>query len=101
VNTVNGDGTIFIEEYNRNYDGNYGTRTISASSPSHYIHVVSGGGGSSGSCAGLSSGYYCGGDNVSGDPSTLYSCSGGALSFYQYCANGCQVMPAGYNDYCL
>lgn len=39
VAKVNGDGTIVIEEYNRNYDGKYSYRTIPAGSPTGYIHI--------------------------------------------------------------
>ncbi|WP_437593335.1 CHAP domain-containing protein [Sorangium sp. So ce1000] len=39
VQYVNGDGTIAIEEYNLHNDGKYGTRTIQASSPDHFIHM--------------------------------------------------------------
>jgi hypothetical protein len=46
-------------------------------------------------------GLYCGGDGVPGEPNTLYSCAGGALSIAEVCAGGCAVMPAGVNDQCL
>jgi surface antigen len=41
VAAVNSDGTVLIEEYNRDLQGNYNSppRTISASSPSGYIHM--------------------------------------------------------------
>jgi hypothetical protein len=45
-------------------------------------------------------GYYCGGDGVPGCPNTLYYCSGGNLTNPKVCPNGCQVAPAGRNDYC-
>lgn len=38
VSSVNGDN-VTIEEYNRNWDGKYSTRTISKSSVSGYIHI--------------------------------------------------------------
>lgn len=38
VAKVNSDGSIVVEDYNFNYDGRYSTRTITASSPSSYIH---------------------------------------------------------------
>jgi surface antigen len=38
VESVNGDGTVTIEEYNYNYNGLYHERTIAASSVSGYIH---------------------------------------------------------------
>lgn len=40
VNTVNGDGTVTIEEYNWNWDGAYHYRTVAASSASGYIHIA-------------------------------------------------------------
>jgi hypothetical protein len=52
-----------------------------------------------GSCP-YGNGLYCGGNRVSGDPNTLYYCSGGSLSVSQTCASGCQVMPPGVNDHC-
>jgi len=45
-------------------------------------------------------GLYCGGDGVSGDPGTLYRCSGGTLTVAQACSIGCQREPAGVNDQC-
>jgi len=60
----------------------------------------SSGGGGSMSCAGAASGYYCGGNGVSGNANTLYLCSSGVLTVVQVCANGCQPMPAGYDDKC-
>lgn len=47
VKSVNSNGTVIIEDYNSNYDGRYALRTISASSPTGYIHFkdLSGGGG--------------------------------------------------------
>ncbi|MFJ9785788.1 CHAP domain-containing protein [Amycolatopsis sp. NPDC101161] len=51
VEAVNGDGTVTVEEYNQNFQGAYGERTVSAST-FHYIHVqditASQGGGSVG-----------------------------------------------------
>jgi hypothetical protein len=39
-------------------------------------------------------GYYCGGDKVEGDPSTLYQCNtDGTGSAVNHCANGCVVVP--------
>ena len=52
------------------------------------------------SCAGAANGYYCGGNGVSGNANTLYLCSSGVLTVVQVCANGCQPMPAGYDDKC-
>ena len=45
-------------------------------------------------------GYYCGGDKISGDHSTLYRCTGtGAPALVRHCANGCSVN-AGRDDSC-
>ncbi len=45
-------------------------------------------------------GLYCGGDKVTGDPSTLYQCTGGSSgAVVQHCANGCAVV-SGSNDRC-
>lgn len=55
---------------------------------------------SSSSCAGAASGYYCGGNGVSGDPNTLYHCSNGTLSVTKVCQYGCQPMAAGQDDVC-
>jgi hypothetical protein len=52
------------------------------------------------SCAGLNDGNYCGGDQVGGNPNTLYQCSSGALSVLQVCTVGCKVEPGTINDRC-
>lgn len=45
-------------------------------------------------------GLYCGGDKISGDPKTLYKCTGpGAPAVVKVCAAGCRVNP-GQNDSC-
>jgi hypothetical protein len=45
-------------------------------------------------------GLYCGGDKVSGDPNTLYRCTGGSSgTVVSACSNGCAVLP-GRNDAC-
>jgi hypothetical protein len=45
-------------------------------------------------------GLYCGGDKVSGDPSVLYRCTGGASgSVVERCSNGCSVS-SGRDDAC-
>jgi hypothetical protein len=69
---------------------------------SGYISPSGGGGGSSGNhgCGGYQDGLYCGGDYVSGDPSTLYRCASGSLTVEQACSSGCQVMPTGVDDQC-
>jgi hypothetical protein len=51
-------------------------------------------------CAGQVDGLYCGNDGLSGDPNTLFRCTGGNASVAQVCANGCQVNPPGINDQC-
>ncbi|MCR6483314.1 CHAP domain-containing protein [Amycolatopsis sp. OK19-0408] len=38
VEAVNGDGTVTVEEYNQNFQGAYGERTVAAST-FHYIHA--------------------------------------------------------------
>ena len=45
-------------------------------------------------------GFDCGGDNIPGDPKTLYQCAGGVLSVSQVCASACVVNPPGVNDVC-
>lgn len=42
---------------------------------------------------------YCGGDKVDGDPSTLYTCSGGVGINPRVCPNGCVIRP-GDDDVC-
>lgn len=46
-------------------------------------------------------GFYCGGNELSGDPRTRYRCgaAGEALAPME-CANGCVIAPAGQDDYC-
>ena len=52
----------------------------------------------SGGCS--AGGLYCGGDKVTGDPSTLYKCTGGSSgSIVSHCSGGCSVI-AGANDVC-
>ncbi len=52
--------------------------------------------------ANASTGYYCGGDKVSGgDTDTLYECAGpGPIQSKMTCADGCVVAPSGQDDYC-
>jgi hypothetical protein len=45
-------------------------------------------------------GFYCGGNELAGDPRTLYTCMSGAGTAPRVCANGCVVMPAGSDDEC-
>jgi hypothetical protein len=48
----------------------------------------------------VAGGLYCGGDKVSGDPTTLYKCTGGSTgTVVEHCANGCAVL-SGQNDAC-
>lgn len=54
----------------------------------------------SGSCANVNTGYYCGGDKISGDKNTLYLCESSKPKGAKYCANGCVVAASGHDDYC-
>jgi hypothetical protein len=55
-------------------------------------------GGGGGGC--VDGGYYCGGDKVSGNSSTLYRCNGGsAPTVVEHCGNGCEVR-SGEDDVC-
>lgn len=45
-------------------------------------------------------GYYCGGDEVDGDPQTLYTCASGAGTAGVECPDGCRVAPQGSDDEC-
>jgi hypothetical protein len=45
-------------------------------------------------------GFYCGGNEVDGDPSTLYRCVAGAGTAPMRCADGCVIAPAGSDDHC-
>jgi hypothetical protein len=52
-------------------------------------------------CAGVFDGSYCGGDGVSGDPGTLFTCAGGSLATSSVCTNGCNADGfADGNDAC-
>lgn len=44
-------------------------------------------------------GFYCGGDEVAGDPQALYRCEAGAGVFVRVCADGC-VIGDGVDDHC-
>ena len=46
-------------------------------------------------CAGIADGMYCGGDGVSGDSATLYSCTAGTLIAATPCENGCAANGGG------
>jgi hypothetical protein len=45
-------------------------------------------------------GYYCGGNELDGDPQSLYQCVGGVGRSRRECANGCEIRPAGQDDAC-
>lgn len=45
-------------------------------------------------------GDYCGGNELVGDPRTLYRCTSGVGTNPRVCANGCVIGPAGSDDYC-
>lgn len=47
-------------------------------------------------------GWYCGGDDIPGDPNTLYFCNapGGHIVKTQPCDTTCVVAASGINDYC-
>jgi hypothetical protein len=45
-------------------------------------------------------GFYCGGNEVAGDPGSRYRCVGGQGVDREMCANGCQISPAGFDDVC-
>lgn len=44
-------------------------------------------------------GYYCGGDKVTGDPRSLYTCTNGVGTNRMECSDGCLVRP-GIDDAC-
>jgi len=45
-------------------------------------------------------GFYCGGNEVDGDPRTLYTCANGAGTAGVECADECRVAAAGSDDEC-
>ena len=45
-------------------------------------------------------GFYCGGNEVDGDPSTRYRCVGGVGTAPMFCPDGCVIAPAGSDDDC-
>jgi hypothetical protein len=51
-----------------------------------------------GPCA--AGGTYCGGDQLAGDPASLYQCMNGTGTFVMKCVNGCAVNPAPNKDAC-
>jgi hypothetical protein len=51
-------------------------------------------------CRCLAGGYYCGGDHIEGDPTTLYRCNvDGSGTLFEHCTKGCIVSP-GKDDVC-
>ena len=48
----------------------------------------------------IDGGFYCGGNEVDGDPQTRYRCSGGVGTAPMVCANGCVIGPPGQDDDC-
>ncbi len=64
--------------------------------PSGYDDVCS----TSGTCANVNTGDYCGSDKIGGDASTLYRCESSKPAGAKKCSNGCYTAAAGYNDYC-
>jgi surface antigen len=61
--------------------------------PSGYDDVCS-----SGSCASVSTGNYCGTDKIGGDANTLYRCESSKPAGATYCSNGCYTAPSGRFD---
>ena len=56
-------------------------------------------------CAGgpercVDGGFYCGGNELAGDPRTLYRCANGIATAPMPCPNGCMIAPAGSDDAC-
>lgn len=47
-----------------------------------------------------SGGFYCGGDELDGDPRTLYECPPGTGVAPRVCPDGCVVAPVGTDDHC-
>ncbi|MEO8843101.1 MAG: hypothetical protein ABI704_16115 [Kofleriaceae bacterium] len=45
-------------------------------------------------------GLYCGGDQLTGDPGSLYQCANGVGTFVMQCANGCAINAAPSKDAC-
>jgi surface antigen len=83
------------------YDATVGdTPGVMGMTISGYIAPAGVASGGTDACAGLDDGCYCGGDDVPGDPDTLYQCAGGALVGSQPCPNTCVVEPGDLNDEC-
>jgi hypothetical protein len=45
-------------------------------------------------------GRYCGGDKLTGDPQSLYTCTNGAGTNRTECTDGCVINPPGQDDAC-
>ncbi|MEO6775569.1 MAG: hypothetical protein ABI467_21590 [Kofleriaceae bacterium] len=45
-------------------------------------------------------GLYCGGDQLAGDPSSLYKCASGSGTFVMQCTNGCAINAPPNKDAC-
>ena len=45
-------------------------------------------------------GFYCGGDQLGGDPQSLYRCSAGAGIDRMVCPDGCVIEQSPYKDHC-
>lgn len=54
----------------------------------------------SGTCANVNTGYYCGNDKINGDSNTLYLCKNSNPAGAKYCSSGCHVASSGSDDYC-
>jgi hypothetical protein len=75
--------------------------TIGSSNTDDYCAFTAGGGGTStADCTGLTDGTYCGSNGPMGDPSTVYTCSGGSVSSSQFCSAGCFAGDFGGSDSC-
>ncbi len=48
----------------------------------------------------IEGGFYCGGNELAGDPRTRYRCVSGVATSPMPCANGCVIAPAGTDDFC-
>ena len=49
----------------------------------------------------LGNGLYCGNNGITGDPSTLYRCTNGAITVEAACSAGCLRAPDGEPDACV
>ena len=110
IRSVNAGGSLDV--FNQRW-GNETTAFVDGILPSHaacFLHSVrgpGGGGGAASACSGVAAvngGVYCGSSRQSGfaggSPTTLYTCTDGAVSSTRSCTEGCYVAPAGQNDGC-